>query len=109
MWLLLVGVGSIDEGDVPELEVQRRTLADAAAGLPRAVAMRHRHLVRPGDRFEMAPGFANFQPVSSGQVVGRDRYGAITVPEDGRMLLPLYQGQGEDGFFIVSDVPSESS
>ena len=54
----------------------------------------------------MEPGFANFQPIERGQVLARDSQGAIEAPMKGWLLLPLYQGQGEDGFFIGRDVSS---
>ena len=36
-------------------------------------------------------------------MVGDDRYGEVAVPKSGRLLMPLYQEQGEDGFFVVRD------
>ena len=37
-------------------------------------------------------------------MVGRDRTGPISAPLTGRVFLPLYQKQGDDGFFIVREV-----
>ena len=49
----------------------------------------------------MRAGYCNLQPVRAGEVVASDRDGPIEVPEDGLLLLPLYQGQGEEGFFVA--------
>jgi hypothetical protein len=65
--------------------------------------LRHRHPVGPGDAFRMEPGFVNFQPVRTGQLLARDRGGEIRSPSRGRVLMPLYQAQGEDGFFLVRE------
>jgi succinylglutamate desuccinylase len=78
-----------------------RTLRRASAHLPPALEMRHRHAVRPGDGFEMLPGYRNFDRVVRGEVVARDHAGEIRAEETARLLMPLYQSQGEDGFFLV--------
>ena len=49
----------------------------------------------------MRPGYENFKPVGSGEVLAKNTAGNIRSPEAGRILMPLYQEQGEDGFFIV--------
>jgi hypothetical protein len=37
-------------------------------------------------------------------LLARDRHGDIRAPEAGLMLMPLYQSQGTDGFFLVREV-----
>lgn len=100
VWNLLVAAGTVATEHLPDLSEHRRILADASADKPQQVTVTHRHGVRPEDRFEMLPGFANLQPVKAGQVLARDRGGDIAAPTDGWILLPLYQKFGSDGFFI---------
>jgi succinylglutamate desuccinylase len=104
LWLTLVASGALAAGDVPELAAHRERLADGARGLPAVIEIRHRHLVRDGDDFAMVPGFAGFDPVARGQVVARDRGGPVRAPEAGLMLMPRYQKQGEDGYFLARPV-----
>jgi succinylglutamate desuccinylase len=104
IWLALAAAGCLAEADVPDAPALRALLRRASGGAPRVVEIRHRHVVRPGDEFRMEPGFASFQPVRAGQVLARDRRGPVLAPEDGRVLMPLYQPQGEDGFFLARDV-----
>ena len=52
----------------------------------------------------MEPGFRSFDPVEKGQVLAHDRHGDLRAHEDGRILLPLYQHQGLDGYFLVRPV-----
>lgn len=52
----------------------------------------------------MNPGYENFQPLKKGEIIAHDRNGAIVVPMDGLMFLPLYQHSGDDGFFIVEEI-----
>ena len=54
--------------------------------------------------FQMLPGFENFQPVHSGQVVARDNGGVVRCGEASRIFMPLYQEIGHDGFFLVKPV-----
>lgn len=72
---------------------------------PRFLEVRHRQAVDPPeDGFRMRPGYVNFQPVGEGEVVADDREGTVRVPERGRLLMPLYQRLGEDGFFVVRPI-----
>ncbi len=75
------------------------------AAAPRFLEVRHRHAVHPDvDGFRMRPGYLNFQLVDEGEIVARDDAGPIRVPERGRLLMPLYQELGEDGFFVVRPI-----
>ena len=89
---------------MPDGVDHRGNLARSARGLPTVVEIRHRHVVERDDLFEMAPGFVNFDPIEAGQVVARDERGGVPAPEAGLMMLPRYQGQGEDGFFVARSV-----
>lgn len=104
IWLGLVSAGLLDAKDVPELEGHRAVLERACSGAPAIVEVRHRQGTRPGDGFLMDPDWANFQPVGRDQVVAKDLGGEIHAPIAGRLLLPRYQDQGDDGFFITRDV-----
>ncbi len=72
--------------------------------LPRVTRLIERHAIAENDAFVMKPGFLNFQSVAKGEVVATDKNGPVTVSENGRLLMPLYQLQGEDGFFLVKEV-----
>lgn len=72
--------------------------------LPAVVEHVHRHPVAPDDGFSMRPGFVGFQRVQQGQPLADDRRGAVLAPLSGRILMPLYQAQGSDGFFVIRDV-----
>ena len=104
LWMALGALGMVDSGTHPEVRKSRELLAAAARGTPQIVEVRHRHAITPADGFRMQAGFANFQAVQKGQVMATDRRGAVTAPEDGLVLLPLYQGKGDDGFFTAREV-----
>jgi succinylglutamate desuccinylase len=78
-----------------------KLLIDFSSGLPKVSDLICRYGVRPEDEFRMLPGYANFQEVKEGELLAYDRNGPIHSPIDGLILMPLYQKQGEDGFFII--------
>jgi predicted deacylase len=104
VWLALAGSGVLGSSAEIELGRYRKLLERARNGLPRVVEVRRRHAINNGDGFRMEQGYRNFQPVRVGEVVAQDRNGPIRAPEGGMILLPLYQGQGDDGFFIAREV-----
>jgi succinylglutamate desuccinylase len=103
VWLAVVNAGLLPERLVPEAAAGRTHLERETGRFPRALEMRYKLDVTPQDRFVMRPGYANFDPVTVGEVVAHDRNGDVRVTESGRMLMPLYQEQGEDGFFLVRE------
>jgi succinylglutamate desuccinylase len=90
--------------ETADVSTYAEVLREASRGVPAVVEVRYRHAITDQDQFEMSPGFDNFAPVRKGQILARDRNGPVCVRESGLMLLPLYQGKGEDGFFIARPV-----
>jgi succinylglutamate desuccinylase len=104
IWLALAAGGLLDEAQVPALEQHRKRLQEAAQGLPRVVEIFHRHGLAPNDDFRMQEGFVNFTRVNQGELLAHDRCGEVRSPDDGLLVLPRYQGLGDDGFFLGSEV-----
>lgn len=103
VWLTLAQVGALRAAAV-DLAPHRQRIAAAVGDAPRIVEIIHRQAIAAGDGFRMAPGFVNFQPVERGCRLAEDQRGAIAARVPGRVLLPLYQGLGDDGFFLGRDV-----
>ncbi|HMG13946.1 MAG TPA: succinylglutamate desuccinylase/aspartoacylase family protein [Saprospiraceae bacterium] len=59
--------------------------------------------IDPDEQFIMLPGYVNFQPLKLGETLGYNKKGAVKSPLKGRILMPLYQNKGEDGFFIIQE------
>lgn len=79
-------------------------LIEYSRGLPKIAELIMRHPIQPGDGFVMEPGYRNFQPIKKGTLLAKDKQGPIYAPEDGSILMPLYQKQGDDGFFLIRTV-----
>ena len=76
-------------------------LQQYSLGLPEVTRLQYVHQVQPGDQFRMRPGYANFQAIRAGEHLADDRAGPLHATCDGLILMPLYQPQGADGFFVV--------
>ena len=79
-------------------------LIEYSRGLPKIAELIMRHPIQAGDGFVMEPGYRNFQPIKKGTLLAKDKQGPIYAPEDGSILMPLYQKQGDDGFFLIRTV-----
>jgi predicted deacylase len=100
LWIALVAAGLLRREALPDYAAFVARLTAAGQGLPHAIEVYHRHGIVPADEFRMAPGFANLQPITRGTLLARDRRGEIRAPDDCLLVMPLYQGQGDDGFFL---------
>jgi hypothetical protein len=60
-----------------------------------------RYKIDEEEDFAMEEGFANFQKIFKGEVLATNKYGDICSGVDGNIFMPLYQKQGNDGFFII--------
>lgn len=81
-------------------DAPRSVLERARENLPREIQIVSRYAITPEDEFRMEPGFANIHPVRAGTLLAHDRHGEIRAPLDGLVVMPLYQGLGDEGFFL---------
>jgi succinylglutamate desuccinylase len=104
LWLLMQSMGMFEELEGIDLKVMRDRLERSVNGLPPAVEICLRYHVDEGERFAMLPGFESFQPVRQGQLLalgGKSGMREIRCPLGSILLMPRYQGQGADGFFLA--------
>jgi succinylglutamate desuccinylase len=78
-------------------------LQKSFAELPRVTRLIHAHHIKPGETFKMRPGYVNFQRVREGEHLADDIHGRVLSPHQSMILMPLYQSQGSDGFFLVKE------
>lgn len=94
-------------GCVSARDVENRhdeLLIKYSKNLPKVAELITCHHITDDDEFVMKPGYNNFQEIKAGEVLAHDKNGAITAPVSGHILMPLYQKQGEDGFFLIKKV-----
>lgn len=103
LWLLLESLGMLKKGQV-DVAPFRAHIEKATKAKPKVVEIVHRHAITAADAFVMKPGFKNFDAVKKGDQLGTDARGPVLAPYDCRVMLPLYQALGDDGFFLARDV-----
>lgn len=104
LWSAMLACGNLRTEDLPDVVQVGDQLRQAWQGLSPVFEVRYRKPVEVGDGFVMRPGYRNFQLVTEGEVLAHDHEGPILAPESGQLFLPLYQEQGDDGFFVVRPV-----
>lgn len=103
VWMTLVDAGVLREKDVPNYASLRDRLLHGADGLPNELEIGYCHRLEPEEEFRMLPGYSNFDAVVEGQLLARSGPSLereVRAPWTGTLLMPRYQGQGLDGFFL---------
>lgn len=97
--LVLEASGILPLDTLAEAREAERLLDSRRGDLPRTMEVLSRYAITEDQEFMMEPGFRNVDYARASQLLARDRNGDIRAETDGVVILPLYQGQGNDGFF----------
>jgi predicted deacylase len=100
----MVVAGVVGRDDLQEAGLPRAIQSDSSME-PEIFEVTFRQAVSEDEEFTMKPGFTNFTSIEHGCGLASNRDGPILSPQSGRIFMPLYQGAGNDGFFIVRKVP----
>lgn len=100
IWVALEAARLIRREDFPEVADHERRLREICCNTPGAFEIRYRHAILPDERFQMKPGMRNFDPITRNQELAVNQWGPVRTPLTGRIVMPLYQVLGEDGFFV---------
>lgn len=104
IWRMLVLIGMVNADDIPKSFLENDQLDHFTNSIPSHMNVDYRHHVTPEDDFTMIPGFKNFDPIEEGQLLAYDKNGEIRADRHGFVLMPLYQKEGKDGFFLTSAI-----
>lgn len=64
----------------------------------------YRYGIADDDQFKMQPGFENFQRIKKEELLAYHNGNPVYSQWDDYIFMPLYQTQGNDGFFVVQQV-----
>lgn len=98
---LFLGLKIIDKKYAKKFSENIENLRKYNEKLPYVSEVKYHHLIEDEDEFVMKKGYSNFQEIKEGELLAKDKNGDILSPINGKILMPLYQNKGNDGFFIV--------
>lgn len=103
VWKSLVHAGCIDRDQVKDFEKYREYFAGLCCS-HQFFEITYRYALSNGQDFEMRPDFQNFETIQKDQLLAFSKGLEIRAEKKGRIFMPLYQKQGEDGFFILRKI-----
>jgi len=102
IWQILNNAGCLSDSLVPDTSKYYNILSRYQH--KEIFEVRYRHDVSDNEYFQMKPGYINFQDIKKGERIATEKLKPVEVKEKGKIFMPLYQQQGEDGFFIIRRV-----
>ena len=105
MWLAMVYSGLLKKSDVLEFHAHYQQLQSSAQGDASFYEVMYRHSIAAKDSFQMLTGFKSFAKVGKGTVLAKHNQEPIQAKKDAVIFMPLYQKQGEEGFFLIRKIP----
>lgn len=76
-------------------------LIDFSKDLPKVNKIVFKYAIKDREKFSMMPGFKSFDKVLKNQPLAYDADKIVTCPIDARILMPLYQKKGNEGYFLI--------
>lgn len=104
IWSTLHFAGCINMHEIPEAGHFVDRLSKDMMDERRVFEVRYRHAIEEHHNFHMKPHYLNFQKVNRKEILAKQDGKEVTAPEKGRIFMPLYQKQGNDGFFIIREI-----
>lgn len=105
IWMVLANSGMLSPQNIPGYKGHYRLLQKAARGDRKFYEITFRLYLNPEDTFEMIGGFKSFQKVNKGTALATYNGDIICLKKNSILFMPLYQKQGEDGYFLIRVIP----
>lgn len=104
IWMALREACDLNMDEVPCYPSCVSVFDDKFPDGPKTFEIIYRHGLEKGDEFKMQPGFSNFQKIEKGELLAIQNGKEIRSEWDATIFMPLYQSQGNDGFFVIKEV-----
>ncbi len=105
VWLALRFAGLVENTADPDALQREIRLREASLGDQFFYEVFHRHALKDASQFRMAGGFRSFQRAPRGTLLAHDHGEPVYMRRNGLLFMPLYQKQGEEGFFLIRRIP----
>ncbi len=104
IWLALKEANELDTSAVPRFAEAVKVFDDDKAKGQTTYNILYRHGIENIEKFSMEPGFQNFEKIEKGQLLAVQDGIQVKSTWDATIFMPLYQAQGNDGFFVIEEV-----
>lgn len=104
IWLALVNAGCIEKKYVKKYKEYERKLAKGSRFKDDFFEINYRYEITSKEEFVMQKGFTNFDVITKNKELATSNQKIVKAPFSGRIFMPLYQKQGNDGFFIITKI-----
>lgn len=104
IWLALKEACSLDLEKISTYPRCVNNFAEKNAPDQKVFEIIHRHGLEKDDEFKMQPGYKNFQKIEKGELLAMQNGKELRSEWDAYIFMPLYQAQGNDGFFVIEEV-----
>lgn len=102
--LVLLYSGLIEKDSIPNYQKYVKSLELASQKDKGIYEIIDRYEVKNNSLFKMKPGFRSFDAVKINQPLAEYNAEQINARYSGKIFMPLYQSQGDDGFFIIHSI-----
>lgn len=104
IWLALKEACGLDLEKIETYPDCVNNFAEKNAPEQKTFELKYRHGLKDSDTFEMEPGYKNFQEIKKGELLAKQNGEPVKSEWNARIFMPLYQAQGNDGFFVIEEV-----
>ena len=103
IWKSLVHSGCLEKDQVRDFQKYRDHFSKMCCK-HQFFAITFRYELDNPEEFSMEGKFQNFEPIRKNQLLAYHNGKEVHAEQAGRIFMPLYQTQGEEGFFILKEV-----
>lgn len=104
-WLTMAFSGFLNRADVKDFKKYYKQLQKSAQHNSNFYEIVYRHHLIDIKDFKMMEGFKSFEEVIEGTPLAIEKDEFIKAEKDTILFMPLYQDQGEEGFFLIRKTP----
>lgn len=104
IWMTLDICGILPKSVSNKFESSERLLQKNAGRNHNLYEVRMRQGLTEADKFEMNPGFENFEAITEGEKLATLNGETVISPQEGFIFMPLYQSQGSDAYFVINTI-----
>ena len=103
IWKILESKKMINSESIPKrITSNMKKMSDFSNEINGYYVVKHIHKIKESDEFLMNPNMQNFGKIKKLEIIAHDKNGPILAPCNGYLLMPLYQEQGQEGFYIIN-------